>query len=1003
MRVRSARFVGRERELALLAGWLDEAAEGKPRVVIVGGEAGVGKSRLVEELGHDVRRREYGWLLGAAADYGAGGLPYGALVGALRPVVGAADAPLLARLGPARNELARLFPRLAGGRRPGADADTADIDDLSQVRLLESLLRLLELVSAERPTVLVLEDLHWADTSTRDFLAFLARNLGTTPLLVVGTYRSDDVGRSHPLRRYLAELERIPGTQRIELARLDREQLRQLVASIRGSDVDDAYLEQLYARSQGNAYFSEELLAATGGEGGHARRTLPDTLRDILLARVEELAAETREVLVAAAVIGTADERLLPAVTGMAGPDVSRAIRDAIDRSVLEPAAADAGAGGDGAGYTFRHALAREAIYGDLLAGERRRLHERVAQALSADDPSGEAADAQALARLAYHWHHAGRASETFIYSWRAGQAAERAHANAEASLHYQRVLDHWDAERGGAAGDVPDRLEVALHAGATALSAGDHGRATALLRAASDWVDADESPDRVARLNITLMWSLVWGDAADAASAVRDRLAQMLPACSPAGRIEVYNGLMGFAEHYGTQLQALDLARLALAEIGPSGSLRARSRFHSHAGRARAFTESLEAGLAELELARSLGIEAGDDELVGVADKDIGIVLQSEGRFAEAITAFERSQQRLAALGMTNVTRHTDAEIGFALHRLGRPQEAEAALARALTPPANEWALVVRAYVLVATGRLDEADDALRRAWPSVENAQATTSYGPYYAALAAKAVWERRLEDGLAAAEEGIPLAGENYRWICELCGLGTRAAVDIGPPARGRAEALLEQVKGRMEFPLALGSMFSNEIRGWLATSVAELSRLSGTSAVDLWAGTVDHWRRSGRPHDLAYALYRQSEAILGEGGAERAQREAARAPLAEAWSLASAAGSRLLVGEIEALGRRARIDVGPAAGTRGSGDAQPSADAYGLTARERDVLALLARGRSDQQIAEELFISPKTASVHVSNIKAKLGVEHRIEAAAIGAGLVGAGPDEAASET
>ncbi|HUG48754.1 MAG TPA: helix-turn-helix transcriptional regulator [Candidatus Limnocylindria bacterium] len=169
----------------------------------------------------------------------------------------------------------------------------------------------------------------------------------------------------------------------------------------------------------------------------------------------------------------------------------------------------------------------------------------------------------------------------------------------------------------------------------------------------------------------------------------------------------------------------------------------------------------------------------------------------------------------------------------------------------------------------------------------------------------------------------------------------------------------------------------------MRASLASAQAEMSRLGGTSDARLWARAVAAWRETGRPHELAYALYRQTEAILAVGNG----RAKAREYLPEAWQLASAAGAAHLLAAIEGLARRARLEVGQAPVEAASVD-------YGLTAREREVLALVAGGRTDRQIAEALFISPKTASVHVSNIKAKLGVEHRIEAAALGAGLVAA---------
>ncbi|HUG48755.1 MAG TPA: AAA family ATPase [Candidatus Limnocylindria bacterium] len=718
MRVRSSRFVGRGDELALLGRWLDEAREGQPRVVIVGGEAGVGKSRLVSELGRLAQERGAAWLIGASADFGAGGLPFEALVGALRPVI--SDARLAARLGPARAELAALFPSLGGPRASGAT------DGLSQLRLLEALLALLEHVAHERPSVLVLEDLHWADASTRDFLAFLARNLGTLPLLVVVTFRSDDVGRGHPLRRYLAELGRVSGVEHLDLSRLGEGEVRELAEAIRGEPVDEALLSQLYERSQGNPYFSEELLAAAQSTG--TASALPASLREILLARVEMLAPHTRTVLAAASVLGTAGEELLATVTGLGPQELAEALREAIDRYVLELSSSGDGA----AAYAFRHALAREVVYADLLPGERARLHERAAQALSADTGAGEPADPQHLSRLAHHWRQTGRPLEAFRASWRAAEAAERAYANAEAGLHFEHVLELWDQVEDPQQLLSADRADVLLRAGSAAHLANDQSRASALLRSAVDRIDAQLEPDRAAQARQVLLGSLVMGGMADEAREVKDQLDDLVDACSPATRLHLLTDFMWYFEHYGDLAQSLELSGEALAQAESVGDERDRALLHSRAGRSRAFLEGAGAGLAELELARSIAAAAGDDNMVGGIDKDIGIVLQSAGRFAEAIEAFERSQRLLEPLGMRVASRHTDAEIAFALHRLGRWREADAAIERALTPPVTEWSYAVRAYVLAATGRLEEARRELKRAWPSVEASQAPPPMGP-------------------------------------------------------------------------------------------------------------------------------------------------------------------------------------------------------------------------------------------------------------------------------
>src|SRR4051812_25664293 len=254
-RVSSANFVGRTAELALLEGTLDRV----PAFTFVAGESGVGKTRLVTEF--EQRAAEAGGrvLVGHCLELGGTVFPYAPLVDALRPVV----------------PIDELFHDVSGDQ------------PVSQARLFESLLSLLADLGRDAPVTLVLEDLHWADPSTRDFLVFLVRSARSEALSLVATYRSDELHRRHPLRPVLAELERMPGVQRIALERFNRDEVAEQLAGILDAPPDPRLTERLYARAQGNPLYTEELLAASSEGLGE----LPETLRDALLSRFERLPA----------------------------------------------------------------------------------------------------------------------------------------------------------------------------------------------------------------------------------------------------------------------------------------------------------------------------------------------------------------------------------------------------------------------------------------------------------------------------------------------------------------------------------------------------------------------------------------------------------------------------------------------------------------------------------------------------------------------------------------
>src|SRR4051794_12005618 len=373
-RLVSPTLVGRATEFAAMSRALDSAVAGTPIHQLVAGEAGVGKSRLVAETSSLAVARGMRVLVGGCADVGHGGVPYGPIVEALRTLVRTLEPEILdVVVGTARADLARLVPMLGGPD----DGDARPQSETLQPRLFDAILGVLQRLAEIQPVVFVVEDLHWADPATRESISYLIRQLRQDRVLLIMTFRSDELHRRHPLLPWLAELDRSGLVERVDLDRLDPMATHALLSAILDAAPSSEFVAQIHRRSGGNPFFVEELLGA--GPDGEAAR-LPPTLREVLFARIVALPECAQTVIGVAAVAGgRVDHDILAQVAGLADEDLLDGLRDAVGSHVL--VTGPAGAGGD---YEFRHALLQEAAYDDLLPGERQRLHRAFAEALAA-------------------------------------------------------------------------------------------------------------------------------------------------------------------------------------------------------------------------------------------------------------------------------------------------------------------------------------------------------------------------------------------------------------------------------------------------------------------------------------------------------------------------------------------------------------------------------------------------------------------------------------------
>jgi DNA-binding CsgD family transcriptional regulator/tetratricopeptide (TPR) repeat protein len=989
--VASARFVGRTAELGRLEAAFSYARGGDPLTLCVAGEAGVGKTRLVTRFAAQAREAGGQVLLGGCIELGATALPYAPVTQALRGLGrGLEPAALDELVGPGRPLLARLLPELGQGEEPAGAGQAAGPS--GQARLFEAFLALLERLADRSPAVLVIEDLHWADRSTLDLLAFLHRNLQAGLLLVL-TYRSDELHRRHPLRPFLAELDRSGRADRLELARFDRVDVADLLAGILGSRPDDDLVERIWRRSEGNAFFAEELLAASH-QGG---RGLPPSLQNVLLSRVQVLPDEAQATLrLVAAAGGRVEHELLAAVSDLPEAKLLSALREAVAHQVLVPDPATET-------YAFRHALTQEALYAELLPGERARLHAGFAHVLADRPELAEADRAAAPARLAYHWVRAHEPALALPAAVEAGLQSEAAFGFADAQEHFELALDLWDQVDGADERAGLDRAAVLQHAADSAYLAGDPNRAITLTRAALAAVDADREPVRAGLLHGRL-GGYLRATGGEGAFAEYEAAVRLVPASPP--RAERAQILAAFGEALiteGRYRASRELCEEAIAIAGQIGALASEGDARRALGVDLAFLGDLDAGVEELVQARRIAETVGRVDEVARAFASLSGLLEAFGRLEEATEVALEGAELAAGQGLgrwhSPFLTTMAARAQFAL---GRWDDAAVLLDRAAGRVAPELA-AARVYIHTARcqlelgrGRVEAATGHLAVA----REAYAQTVTQPWFATPLFMATAELALLDGNpgaagAAVAEGLKVAGADPGFAAPLFVLGLRAAADRAERARAHRDhgeaaeagrvgtALADELRSRMAPAGGDGTVPTPRAGALAVLGEAELARLEGRGDPGPWAAAAAAWERLGEPYPAAYVRWREAEALLLGGLA----RERVEASLRAAHRTAGELGAAPLLAEIEGLARRGRLDLDDGAGSAPAPAPPSPLDALGLTAREREVLGLVALGRTNAQIAETLFISPKTATVHVSNILGKLGVRNRVEAATI----------------
>jgi DNA-binding CsgD family transcriptional regulator/tetratricopeptide (TPR) repeat protein len=770
---------------------------------------------------------------------------------------------------------------------------------------------------------------------------------------------------------------------------LDRAQTAAQLIGILGAAPAVDLVDDVFARSEGNPFFTEELLAAMRA----GSRELPSTVRDLLRARVQALSEPARQVLGAIAVAcRQVPHQLLAAITGLDDQRLIQALREAVANQLLVTRPGEDG-------YEFRHALLGEVVEADLLPGERTRLHAACAHALASGHERGKAASAAAAAELAIHWDAAGKPGRALPARVAAGHAAERARAFPEAARHYQRALELWEQV---ADPDRPadlDQVALLTRAAEAVSLAGTIKRAIELLEQALGQLDRAVEPVRAALLLSQL--GEHHHSASDHATALAayDQAERLLAATAPsperAGVLAAHaHALLASGrprEAVSRCEEAIKVARLVGARTEEAQALNVlASCLDDPAATDRSIALHLDA--------RRLAEQVRDAETVLDTYVALADTLRLAGRDRDALADAQEGYQRARQFGLERgLGSYVAYHLAWQLLAAGRWAECEQFTGEVLTVDSwNAPALyTIRGQLLARQGDFVSAraqlDQARRLNRPGRD---------PTWLVRAELALWERDQEAASAAVAEGLrwraawaskaaltQYAGPWYALALRLAAdqaeraAAHRAADDIAEIRRRAAPvgAELDQLV-KLEAPQACHpGVLCN-----LLLARAELSRLEGRSDPERWQAAAAAWERLERPFEAAYACFRQAEALLA-GGVSRPQAEQV---LRRAHQTAGALRAAPLQREIQLLTQRGHLRLEQRADTIAVPKASPSpATSLGLTRREAEVLRLVAEGRTNRQIGQELFITPKTAGVHVSRILAKLGVAGRGEAAAI----------------
>lgn len=941
-------LIGRAQEQAALAEAITAAVTGAGGVILVAGDAGVGKTRLIRAT------LAASGLRVLAGSTGPGGTsPYAPVVAALRPYLRTLPADRRPS-GPLAAHLAVLLPEL------GPPPEQSDFPTLAEA-LREALVEM----GRVQPTALLLDDLHWADAASLDLLLALARGLTGEPVALVGAYRSDDLPRGHPLRRVRTELRRNGCLREVVIDPLDRASTAALAARVLGAPIGSRLAALLHHRTQGLPFFVEELAAAlvashhltADADGWELTDTgdvpIPDTLRDAVLLRTEGLSDAGRAALGVAAALGTDID--LDLVEGLLG--TGDGLTELLERGLLIE-----GAPGRA---VFRHALAREAIYGEVPWPRRRALHRAIASAL--------AARGTAPAIIAEHWL-AGREFEQGRRSLLAvAEASSAVHAYRDAARALQRALELWPED-----GPEGERLAALDQLGSCAQRAGDLSaavraweEAAAGFRAARELRATAETERRLAGLfALQGQW-----DRAIAArqGAIEAFAAASLPDEAATDRLALATHLHGASRFR----DALPLLLAASEEAAQAVRTDLIARRLGLEGSVRAHLGEVEVGLTLLRRGLSLALE---HDLTGPAAEIYELlagVLHHAADYRGAREAYQEAFAFCEARHLPELGQVCLACLGWVLWSTGEWDRAVLLCEEIRAAPDAPHAAVAIAAELL--GHVYAARGEGKRARPLLLESLAWGTRYAYASSEFAPTWMLARIDILQGAAEMAVSrsLAAltrweeteDRYYAIPHLRWSATFFAEQGRPADVGACANALARIAAETGNP---------EVLAALSHALGEAALLDGDAvqAADHFSRALEVLQPVEAPFERAQIQVRAGVALAASG-----EREVAVERLTKAYRTATKLGARPLAEEaarrLVALGEPVERRLGRRAAGR--------LERAGLTRRELDVVRLVIVGRTNREIGQELFLSARTVEMHVGNVLAKLDCRTRTEVA------------------
>ena len=979
---RATPLIGRADELAAMcdlvglgpAGGSVGLAATASGAVVLGGDAGAGKSRLVAELSE--RARSQGWrvLVGHCLDFGDSSPPYLPFSEALGRL--AADSPAEAEsLLNASPAIARLLP----AQRLLAESDRA-MEPTGRTALYDALHGALTQLSADAPLLLIIEDVHWADQSTRDLLRFLFARQFTSPTAILATYRTDDLHRSHPLRAALAEWTRLPGVSRVQLGPLTDAESRQLIRVLHGRPIPEPELSRILARAEGNPFFIEELVAAATVGGA-----LPTDLADLLLVRLEQIGDDGRLVVRAASVAGRrVSHDLLARGAELDNAGLDAAVRIAVEANILIPLGDD--------GYGFRHALLAEAVYQDLLPGERVRLHAAYATALANHQVQGSAAELSRHARASHDLITATRASIE------AGDEAMTVGGPEDALHHYELALellgDPHVAAGVAAEPDAPNRVTLVVRASMAAAAAGHPYRAIALSEDELAALPADAPKlDRVRLIHAMVSTALILDTNLDLLAMTTEAVQLMADEPPSSIRAHVLNiharanaDRSRDDEAIRWATEALEIAQsLQLAEVATDATL-LLARLDERSGNPDEAKAAITKAIAGAAAAGEQMAELRG--LYNLASLEFG-----QGRLAQALELYQQAVAKARDNGRPWAQYGLEATVIGAIVACvaGDWELAEQIIdASGQNPPEQAQAMLDAVALEIAAGRGDISwlDELPRlRNWWLRDGLIAITSGGAaielygYLGDIDAAAAAYDEVVTSVARVWQGNRF-GARVRLAALLLGQLANAASRATVNERQQLVRRGDELASSALEVAAMAHHNGPEGRAWASRIVAENARLHWlgdgigstpeAGLIDAWQEVVAAFAAFGHVYETARSRVRLAavQHAAGHIALAKVELEAAR-------EVAQRLRAEPLLREIRGLTGH---DAGAAAPV-------VKRDSLTLTPREQEVLTLVAIGRSNRDIAGQLFISAKTVSVHISNVLAKLEATSRTEAVAV----------------